>query len=332
MARNRRRRNRLQGTGGFTYDPGKQTNIFGGGWADIHPVVTPQNAAASGGGGGGGPTAPIAPPQEQQSAWAYMQQLLDQVGLGSLGGVVQGLIASGMTDSNQLQLELQNTNEWKTRFAGNEALRQAGLGVLSVGEYLSVERTYAQVMRNFGLPEGFYDDPSDFAKYIGSSISPAELHQRVSAWADLAQREDPAIKAQLRAMGIGDGELTAYMMDPDRAAPLIQKTYQQALVGGAARRQGLDASSAGRLVGLGITEREAMQGFGIIGESLADAQRLGSIYGDSIGQSDLEAEVFENDGAAVKKRKRLASRERAAFQGSSGVGQGSLTRRDSGAY
>lgn len=269
---------------------------------------------------------------EQQSAWAYMQGLLDQYGLGSLGTVVQRLIAGGMTDANQLQLELQGTNEWKTRFAGNEALRAAGLPVMSVGEYLSTERSYAQIMKNYGLPTGFYDDPSDFAKMIGGSVSARELEQRVSAWADLANREDPAIKEQLRAMGIADGDLIAYMMDPARAQPLIQKTYQQALVGGAARRQGLDASGAGRLVERGITEREALQGYGVISEAMPDATRLGDIYGEDVSQSDLEGEVFENNGDSTRKRKRLASRERAAFSGTSGVGQGSLSRRDNGSY
>lgn len=261
-----------------------------------------------------------------------MQQLLDQYGLGSLGPVVQGLIANGMTDANQIQLELQGTNEWKTRFAGNEALRAAGLPVMSVAEYLSVERSYAQIMKNYGLPTGFYDDPSDFAKMIGGSVSARELEQRVSAWADLANREDPAIKEQLRAMGIADGDLIAFMMDPARAQPLIQKTYQQALVGGAARRQGLDASGAARLVEHGITEREALQGYGVISDAMPDATRLSDIYGEDVDQSDLEAEVFENNGEASRKRKRLASRERAAFQGSSGVGQGSLSRRDNGSY
>jgi hypothetical protein len=273
---------------------------------------------------------PTGPTAEQQSAWAYMQGLLDQYGLGSLGSVVQGLISGGMTDPAQLQLELQGTNEWKTRFAGNEALRAAGLPVMSVAEYLSVERSYAQIMSNYGLPSGFYDDPSDFAAMIGGSVSARELEQRVSAWSDLANREDPAIKEQLRAMGIADGDLIAYMMDPARAQPLIQKTYQQALVGGAARRNGLNASGASRLVEAGITEREAMQGFGVIGDAMPEATRLGDIYGEDVSQTDLEAEVFENSGG--KKRKRLASRERAAFQGTSGVGQGSLSRRDNGSY
>ena len=288
----------------------------GGGGAD--------GAGSPGSGGAGGPSA------AQQSAWAYMQQILDQYGLGSLGPKVQELIGGGMTDAAQLQIELQNTNEWKVRFAGNEALRAAGLPVLSVGEYLSVERSYSQIMKNYGLPQGFYDDPSDFAKFIGSSVAPRELEQRVSAWSDLANREDPAVKAQLRAMGIADGDLIAFMMDPARAQPLIQKTYQQALLGGAARREGLDPNGVNRLVEAGITEREAMQGFGTIGDAMPDAERLGNIYNESVSQTDLEDEVFTNSGGS--KRKRLASRERAAFQGTSGVGQGSLSRRDNGSY
>lgn len=316
------------GRGGRT---GGQPNV-GGGWGNIAVYPTPTTTTTT------TPTdptpqpdpTPTGPTAQQQSAWAYMQQLLDQYGLGSLGTVVQGLIAGGMTDAAQLQLELQNTNEWKVRFAGNERLRAAGLPVMSVAEYLSVERSYAQIMKNYGLPTGFYDDPSDFAEMIGGSISARELEQRVGAWADLANREDPAIKEQLRAMGIADGDLIAYMMDPARAQPLIQKTYQQALIGGAARREGLDTGSASRLVEAGITEREAMQGYGVIGDAMPDAARLGDIYGEDVTQGDLEDEVFSNSGG--KKRKRLASRERAAFQGTSGVGQGSLSRRDNGSY
>lgn len=333
MARNRRRRGGewtppwQQTSGNYQYEIEKGGNPLG--TAHIHPQMNPPapqaQPEAPAPAGAAGQTA------EQQSAWAYMQQLLDQVGLGSLGTVVQNLISQGMTDANQLQLALQDTAEWKARFAGNEALKTKGQ-TMSVAEYLSTERSYAQIMKNYGLPTGFYDDPSDFADFIGKGVSARELEQRVSAWSDLANREDPAIKEQLRAMGIADGDLIAYMMDPGRAAPLIQKTYQQALVGAAARSQGLDASGASRLVELGITEREALQGYGVISDAMPDATRLSAIYGEDLDQGDLEAEVFENNGEASRKRKRLASRERAAFQGTSGVGQGSLSRRDNGSY
>lgn len=277
---------------------------------------------------------PAGPSQDQQSAFAYMSQLLNQYGLGSLSGALQGLINQGTLDEASITLALQETAEWKTRFSGNEKLRAAGLPVLSVGEYLATERQYAQIMKNYGLPAGFYDDPSDFSGFIGNSVSANELNQRVTAWSDLANRQDPAIKDQLRSMGIADGDLTAYMMDPTRAMPLIQQKYQQALVGSAARRNGLQSDNARtqRLVELGITEQQAIQGFGLIGENLADSQRAGSIYGEEVSQEDMEAEVFQQDGNATKKRKRLASRERAAFSGSSGVGQGSLTRGTGGSY
>jgi hypothetical protein len=274
------------------------------------------------------------PSQDQQSAYAYMAQLLNQYGLGSLTGALQNLINGGTLDEASITLALQETPEWKTRFAGNEQLRAAGLPVLSVGEYLATERQYAQIMKNYGLPEGFYDDPSDFAGFMGKSVSANELNQRMTAWSDLAHRQDPAIKEQLRGMGIADGDLTAYMMDPTRAMPLIQQKYQQALVGAAARRNGLNSNNdrTQHLVELGITEQQAIQGYGLIAENLTDSQRTGSIYGEDISQADMEAEVFEQDGAATKKRKRLASRERAAFSGSSGVGQGSLTRGSGGSY
>src|SRR5690606_434666 len=104
-----------------------------------------------------------------------------------------------------------------------EKLRAAGLPVLSPAEYLATERSYAQVMKNYGLPKGFYDDPADFAGFIGGSVSASELQERVQSYSDLANREDPAIKAQLRAMGMNDGDLLAFYMDPTRANPLIRK-------------------------------------------------------------------------------------------------------------
>lgn len=265
-------------------------------------------------------------------AFDILRDTLRSYGLGSLADELKSIMLAGTTDENLVMLQLQDTQEWKTRFAGNEKLRKAGLPVLSVAEYLSTERQYAQVMHNYGLPSGFYDDPADFADFIGGAVSASELQSRVAAWSDLAKREDPAIKAQLASMGIGEGDLAAYMMDPDRAAPLIQQKYQSALVGGAARRQGLDASSATRLADLGVTEEQAIQGYGLVAENLAAMTRLGEISGQEFGQSDLEAEVFEQDGEATNKRKRLASQERARFSGQSGIGQGSLSRSTGGQY
>lgn len=270
----------------------------------------------------------------QQTAFDIMENLLEQYHLTALSGTLKNIILSGITDQAEISLQLQQTNAWKQRFAGNEELRRKGLPVLSVAEYLSVEQSYAQVMKNYGLPQGFYDDPADFAKFIGNSVSANELQQRVQMYADVANREDPAVLKQLQSMGTTKGDLLAYMMDPNRAMPLIQQKYNSTLIGAAARRAGVtpDNEYVKHLAELGVTEQGAAQGYGQVAEELPGAQLLGSIYHEDITQEDLAKGVFESNAASGRKTKRLASQERAAFSGSSGVGQGSLRRSEAGSY
>jgi hypothetical protein len=270
----------------------------------------------------------------QQSAFSILQGMLSQYGLGSLTNTLHDIIMSGITDTNQISLQLQGTDAWKTRFSGNEILRQKGLPVLDPAQYLAVESSYAQVMKNYGLPAGFYDDPHDFGQWIGNSVSPAEIQQRAQMYSDIAKREDPAVTDQLRSMGLSDGDMLANMMDPGRALPLIQQKYQTALIGAAARRSGLtpDNAYAQHLADLGISEQQAIQGYGQISAELPGAQRLGDIYHDTLSQNDLETATFDGNGAAQQKEKRLASQERAAFSGGSGAAQGNLTRSNSGSY
>lgn len=270
----------------------------------------------------------------QQGAFSILSDMLNNYGLSSLTGELSKIILSGITDQNEISLQLQQTDAWKQRFRGNEILRQKGLPVLSVDQYLSVEQSYAQVMKNYGLPAGFYDDHNDFADFIGNNVSANELNQRAAMYSDLARREDPAITNQLTSMGLSQGDILAYMMDPTRAEPLIQQKYQTALIGAAARRAGVtpDNSYAQHLSDMGITEAQAAQGYGQIAQELHPEQMLGAIYNDSITQSDLESETFDNNGTVTDKKKRLASQERAAFSGSAGVGQGTLARSNRGNY
>jgi hypothetical protein len=102
-------------------------------------------------------------------------------------------------------------------------------------------------------------------------------------YADLAKREDPAIAEQLGAMGMSQGDLIAYYMDPSRAEPLLQQKYQTTLIGAAARRAGVtpDTAFATHLADLGINEQQAAQGYGQIAAELNPTQKLGQIYNDS---------------------------------------------------
>jgi len=287
-----------------------------------------------GGGTGGTPTPPPTFTQDQQTAFDVMSNLLSQYGLGSLAGTLKSIILSGVTDQTEISLQLQQTDAWKQRFAGNEMLRQKGLPVLSVSEYLATEQSYAQVMKNYGLPAGFYDDHNDFAKFIGNSVSANELQQRVQMYADVANREDPSVLKQLQSMGTTKGDLLAYMVDPQRAMPLIQQKYTSTLIGAAARRAGLtpDNNYVQHLAELGVSEQAASQGYGQAAAELPGASLLGSIYHEDITQGDLLKGIFDNDATAQAKTKQLASQERAAFSGSGGTNQGSLARSDGGLY
>lgn len=305
--------------------------------AQLQALQAQQNAAQAAAAGGGGAAAPTGKggllSSSQQSAFDQMYALLDGFGLGSLSGTLKDLLLDGVTDAASIQLSLQETAQWKARFAGNEQLKAKGLGVLSPAEYLAVEKSYAQVMKNYGLPEGFYDDPADFAQFIGGNVSAAELQTRVQTYADIVNRDDPAMKQQLTSMGFTQGDILAYTMDPSRAAPLVQNKYQTAVLGSAARRAGVvaDNSYLSDLADRGVTEQAASEGYGLIGGSLSDAQRLSGIYGEDYGVGDMQDEVFSNSSTAGKKRKRLASRERAAFGGSSGSA-GAQRQSTSGSY
>lgn len=310
------------------------------------PPYTMSESPNPGKGGGGGkkptpakpaparPSQPAAWNSTQQSAYDQLYSLLGEFGLTSLAGTVKQLLLDGVTDSASIQLTLQGTNEWKQRFAGNEMLKQKGLGVLSPAEYLAVERSYAQVMKNYGLPAGFYDDPSDFAQFIGNNVSASEVQTRVQSYADLANREDAATRQQLQSMGMSQGDLLAFMMDPTRATPLIQNKYQTALLGSAARRAGVTADNGhlSELAARGVTEDAASQGYGLIAGSLKDAASLAAISGEDYGINDMQAEVFGNDGVAANKRKRLASQERGRFSGSAGTTSGAQRRSTNGSY
>ena len=311
----------------------RQVNMRNG-QAVVGPRSTPDQIRGHLGVPAGTPAAPPPPGVNEagESAFAFLSAQLNEYGLGSLSGVLRQLILDGTTDANQLSLALQSTNEWKQPFSGNEMLKQAGLPVLSIGEYISAERSYAQALKQYGLPQGFYDDPSDFAKWIGNSVSPNEVSQRAQMWADIANRQDPAVKQQLHSMGFSDGDLIAFMMDPTRATPLIQQKYQTTVLGAAARRSGVVANNQylEKLAGMGVSEQQAQQGYGFISENLGALQTLAQVHGVDYNQGDAEAEVFEGSGASTRKRKRLASQERAAFGGQSGVVKGSLTQNTAG--
>jgi hypothetical protein len=188
-------------------------------------------------------------------------------------------------------------------------------------------------MRAAGVPGGFYDSPTDFADFIAKDISPTEVQGRVTAAADLINNAPPEAMAMFRQY-YSTGDIIAYALDPNRAAPLVEKRIKAAELAGFGAQQGVNVgvSTAEALSGNGVSNAQAQSGFGFIAGEQPTVDKLGAIFGDQVTQDDLVKEVFFNDAKATKKRATLASKERATFGGSSGLTSQSLDRRDAGAF
>ena len=263
-----------------------------------------------------------------RDAYAAVTALFKSYGLESLAGKVYDYVKNGYSPDT-VSILLQDTKEYKERFAGNELRKKQGLPVLSAGEYLATEASYRQIMSSAGLPPGFYDQNSDFNSWIGGNVSPSEIQSRV----DLATRAtvlaNPDYKKALNQMGIADSELTAYFLDQNKSLPYIQKAAATAQIGAQALANNLafDQTYAGTLATKGITAEQAGQGYQQIAQEAGTVSDLASIYGTTYSQREAEQATFEGNTGAINKRKGLASRERGQFSGGVGTGASGLSGR-----
>lgn len=260
-----------------------------------------------------------------RDAFLALQTLFDDYGLSSLAGKIYDYVKNGYS-SDTISILLQDTKEYKQRFAANEARVKAGLPVLSPADYLNTENAYRQLMRQSGLPEGFYDSNDDFTEWISKDVSPTEIQSRVDLATQATALANPFYKQALNQIGVGDGELAAYFLDADRALPLLQKSAATAAVGAAALQQGLtfNQTYAEQLATSGVTAAQAQQGYAQVATELETMQGLGAIYGKGWTQRESEESVFGTSAAAGAKKTQLIAQERGAFGGAAGGARAGL--------
>lgn len=262
-----------------------------------------------------------------RDAFAALKSLFGTFGLDSLAGKIYDYVKQGY-GADTIAILLQDTKEYKTRFAGNEARTKAGLTVLSPAEYLSTESAYRQILNAAGLPKGFYDNPADFTKWISEDKSPTEIKERVDLAVAATGQANPAYKDALFQMyGINEADLTAYFLDTKRAEPILKKQAAAGAIGAAAIRRGF-AANVLDLEGyatLGITADDAEQAYAQIADGFESMLGIAGRYGSSWSQRKAEQEVFTpgatNSGqeSASAEGKRLKSQERGLFAGSQGA-------------
>lgn len=255
-----------------------------------------------------------------RDAFVALNNLFTSYGLGTLAPKIFSYIQNGYS-ADTISLLLQDTAEYKTRFAGNELRRKAGLAVLNPADYLATEASYRQILASAGLPKSFYDQTSDFTNWIGGDVSPTEIKGRVDLATAATTAADPFLKQQLAAFyGVDDSSLTAYFLDQTKALPLLQKQEAAAQFGAEAARRGLlsDKDSMMNYVNQGFSQSQASQGFQQVAEELPNLQALAARFGTTFGQAEEESTVFGTNADSLTKKKALGTQERALFGGSSG--------------
>ena len=291
---------------------------------------------------------------KDQSAREAAMQMFENLGLGdeflnSMMASIDAVYANSVapTDSEVLNA-IYNSDAYKKRFKANEVIKQriaSGKGLpgdklLSPAEYIGLEKTYREYMQSAGLPTGFYDTPEDFTNFISNSIAPTEVKARVDIAADALQKADAnTVNALKQYYGLSQGDLVAYLLDPQKATTLfdtrntitnLEKAYTSAQVGGAATRQGFTAGSQAlseEIVQQGRQD-QAEAAFRAAALQEKDYARLGGLQGVKTGGEELvrESLALEGGTAVAKKKKTLESRERAQFSQKGAVGQTSLRK------
>ena len=296
-----------------------------------------------------------------KSAGEAAADMFRAAGLGdefvnSLMGSINAVYASN-TDPNPAQIlsAIYNSDAYKTRFAANEDIRKRiasgqarpGDRLLTPKEYIDAESTYRQILQNANMPTGFYDQQSDFNSLIANGVSATEFKNRVdTAYSALNEADSAIIDSLNKYYNLSQNDLVAYLLDPAKATPLLEgkattnalglnsetnltKQYESAQVGGAFARQGMDLQKgiSEEIVASGQKDKAA-EAAGLAGAAAPDLKRLGTLYGESLDYTDLVRESLNLTGGAEsgRKRRKLASKERAAFGGQSALGKTSLTR------
>lgn len=271
---------------------------------------------------------------KDQGVYAFYEEQFQRWGLsGDLADKVMDWSKDLRGSSNrdeQLLLQIRDSPEYKERFAGNIARAKNGLPMLAESDYLQLESSYKGSMQMAGLPKGFHDDPTDFSKFIANDVSPDEVKRRATLAGDLAINKNPALWAELKTRGITKGDAAAILLDPKQGLPAVERKLAGAGVGATAREQGLKTGNKfeNRLVDkLGLAGDDPLnagaavrQGMANVAETKDRWNALATRGGGTEAFSDkqLVKGEFDLSPKVAKKKRELASAERARFGGKVG--------------
>ena len=253
-------------------------------------------------------------------------------GLETLAGFINRRIMADVSEE-MLLLELYDQPEYQLRFPGMKALR-AKNKTITEKEYIDDEKAFIQTARFFDVPIGFYDSADDFGKLIGNLVSPKEYQERLQIGQDFARAMNPAARNQLQEFyNVGEGAITAFVLDADRALPLIQKQAKAAQFVGFGRDkgfklEGMTAAQAEQIAGTEayskLSSLQMEQALGQAAQLRQTQSRLTGIEGEVYDEQEALKAVIEGSPEAMLASQQRAKREGARFGGASGITGSSL--------
>lgn len=262
--------------------------------------------------------------------------MFESYNLGNLAKFIDQKIMDDVSE-DMLMLEIYERPEYQTRFPGMAELRKQGQAI-SEKEYMNIEKQMEQTARFFDLPKGFYDGPEDFGNLIAKNVSAKEFQDRLQVGQDLSRTLNPYVKEALTSLyGIGEGALTAYVLDPDKALSVIQKQAKAAQFVGFAREAGFGLSSvtpeaamniAGTTAYANLSEQQLQKSLQQAGQLRREQSRLAGIEGEVYQEQEALDAVIGGSSEALLASQRRAQREVARFGGTSGLTGTSLRSSD----
>jgi len=266
--------------------------------------------------------------------YASIRSQLEEYNLGELASTVFSLVQQYGSDMKEtIKAELRNTETYRNRFAGNITLEKSGYAKLSEAEYLYNEKAYGETLSAFNAND--LATRSNFADFIGKSISPVELANRFNLAVENVQKADPALKAQLRKMypGIEDSDLARSLLMGKEGSQFLKARIGQAGILAEASNAGITLQNdVAFLEAQGVTRADAQKTLSSIKENTQSLATAAQTFGENTDAASIQKQLESESllGIQSNQTKRLASQQRAAFEGTSGMTTGSLRKKPSG--
>jgi hypothetical protein len=173
------------------------------------------------------------------------------------------------------------------------------------------------------MPAGFYDDPAtDFQTFIANTTSPQEIQRRVQQGYQAVRQQDPEVLRQFQELyGIGENDLAAFFLDPNKMEGEITKKAQAAELAAQARSAAniqLTGAEAEQIIGRGITATDqTRQALGALGAAtgITSLNISEMVAGEeAISGSEAVAGILGANAAAQQRIQTRTRRRQAEFE------------------